>query len=113
MSKSLACLIAMLSLMPASAEDRGGSPVAHARIGAVAEAADQACRDAVKQVGRIYDDQTGKPLSSLAVALVRRCNGHPSEMMCQAMSRVMLEMYGKTPFTCGTNAADSIPLILP
>jgi hypothetical protein len=25
----------------------------------------------------------------------------------------MLREFGKTPFTCGTNTADSVPLILP
>jgi hypothetical protein len=72
---------------------------------------DAACRDAVALVADNYNDRA--PLSSRALANVKMCNGHPSETICDATSRAMLREYGKTPFTCGTDVADSVPLVFP
>jgi hypothetical protein len=72
-----------------------------------------ACLQAMDLVIRSYGDEGGKPLSAMAMALVRRCNGHPVRAICETSSQAMLREFGKTPFTCGTNTADSVPLILP
>jgi hypothetical protein len=72
-----------------------------------------ACLQAMDLVIRNYGDEGGKPLSAMAMALVRRCNGHPVRAICETSSQAMQREFGKTPFTCGTNTADSVPLILP
>ena len=75
--------------------------------------ANAACLQAIDLVIRNYGDEGGKPLSAMAVALVRRCNGHPDRAIRETSSQTMLREFGKTPFTCGANTADSVPLILP
>jgi hypothetical protein len=71
----------------------------------------QACLDAVALVASNYYEQT--PLSARASANVKMCNGHPFQTICEISSQAMLREYGKTPFTCGTNVADSVPLVFP
>jgi hypothetical protein len=72
---------------------------------------DEACQNAIVLVANSYYDQT--PPSARASANVMMCNGHPSQMICEISSQVMLREYGKTPFTCGSNVADSVPSIFP
>lgn len=75
--------------------------------------ADQSCLDAMKQVQDSYSSSTSKPLSPLAAALVRTCDSHPVKGVCEAASQVVFEKFASTPFNCGSNAAASVPLILP
>ena len=71
----------------------------------------QACLDAIVLMANGYDEQT--PLSARASANVKMCNGHPFQTICEISSQAMLREYGKTPFTCGANVADSVPLVFP
>jgi hypothetical protein len=49
----------------------------------------------------------------MAMAHVRRCNGHPNKVACEITSQAMMREYGKTPFTCGSDTADySVPVIV-
>jgi hypothetical protein len=84
-----------------------------AKAGETSQRDNAACLQAIDLVMRNYNDKDGEPLSVMAVALVRRCNGHPVRAICETSSQAMLREYGKTPFTCGINTADSVPLILP
>jgi hypothetical protein len=113
-SKAILVCVALISgFTSVAADEVGTSSHAVPKIDAASAAADQACFDAVFQVAINQYDQSVKPLPALAQALVRRCNGHPNKIVCEAVSRGMMLEYGKTPFSCGVNTADSIPLILP
>ena len=70
---------------------------------------DQACRDATALI--IYGRYEEAPLSARAMANVRMCNGHPLQSICENISKTVLQEYGKTPFTCGSNIADSVPSV--
>jgi len=118
MSKAiLVCVFLFASLMSgltSAAADQTVAPSGAApKAGETQEPANAACLQAIDLVMRNYGDEGDKPLSAMAVALVRRCNGHPVRAICDMSSQAMLREYGKTPFTCGTNAADSVPLIVP
>jgi hypothetical protein len=111
MSKAfLVCVALILCLPPMAAEEAGTS----SQQSIVDAAADQACLDAVAYLANNQYGQSDKPLSAMASAHVRRCNGHPDKIICETASRVIRQEYGKTPFTCGSDTADySMPLILP
>lgn len=118
MSKAiLVCVLAFASLLPGLTSAAADQPVVPHGIVPKADDTGQrdnaACLQAMDLVIRNYGDEGGKPLSAMAVALVRRCNGHPVGAICETSSQAMLREFGKTPFTCGTNTADSVPLILP
>lgn len=72
---------------------------------------DKACLDAIGFMAESYSSHT--PPSGRAMANVKMCNGHPLMTMCEISSQAMLREYGKTPFTCGTDTADSVPLFFP
>lgn len=86
------------------------APVAAAASDRADLLADQACFDAIYHLA---SENGMKPTSSLGAALVRRCNGHPHRYVCEAVSNAVVQEYGSSPFTCGSNTADSVPLILP
>jgi hypothetical protein len=119
MSKTiLVCVLLFSSLMSgltsAAADEIAAQAGVVKKADETRERANEACLQAIDLVMRHYGDEDGgKPLSAMAVALVRRCNGHPSRAICDMSSQAMLREFGKTPFTCGTNTADSVPLILP
>jgi hypothetical protein len=113
MSKAILVCVVLLSGLTSGVADQIGIPsgvVPKADMSREA-AFDGACSDAVVLSAHSYSDQM--PLSARAAANVRMCNGHPSQAICEISSRVMLQEYGKTPFTCGTNVADSVPLVFP
>ncbi|SCB54702.1 hypothetical protein GA0061098_102955 [Bradyrhizobium shewense] len=89
------------------------APVAAAASDRADPLADQACFDAVSHIARDYDESGMKPTSPLVAALIRRCNGHPNRLACDAVSNAVVPELGSSPFTCGSNTADSVPLILP
>jgi hypothetical protein len=118
MSKAIqVCVLLFASLMSgltsAAADVIAAPSGVVSKVDETRELANAACLQAIDLVMRNYGDEDGKPLSAMAMALVRRCNGHPVRAICDMSSQAMLREYGKTPFTCGTNAADSVPLILP
>jgi hypothetical protein len=83
-----------------------------ANFDAPTQEADQACLNAITQlVINRYDSD--KPLSALTEMLIRICNGHPNAATCETASQAVFREYGKSPFTCGSNALDRVPLILP
>lgn len=89
------------------------APVAAAASDGADALADQACFDAVSHIARDHDESGMKPTSPLVAALIRRCNGHPNRLACDAVSKAVVRELGSSPFTCGSNTADSVPLILP
>jgi hypothetical protein len=76
--------------------------------------ADQACLEAITYlIGHEYE-RSDRPLSEMAQAYVRRCNGHPNKAACEIASQAMVREYGKTPLTCGSDTADyKKPVIMP
>jgi hypothetical protein len=113
MSKAIWVCIVLLSGLTSGVADQIGTPSGVARKADMSKKAafDAACLDAIVLVVNNYNDQA--PLSARALANVKMCNGHPSQGICEGYSRVMLLEYGKTPFTCGTNVADCVPLVFP
>jgi hypothetical protein len=113
MSKAISVCVVLLSGLTSGAADQVGTP------SGVAEKADMdkiaafnaACLDAMALMLNNHYDQA--PPSARAAANVKMCNGHPYQTICEISSRTMLQEYGKTPFTCGTNTADSVPLVFP
>jgi hypothetical protein len=113
MSKAILVCVVFLSGLTSGVADQIGTPsgvAQEANLGRKA-AFDAACLDAIALVANSYFDQA--PLSARALANVKMCYGHPSQTICEISSRAMLQEYGKTPFTCATNVADSVPLIFP
>jgi hypothetical protein len=113
MSKAILVGVVLLSGLTPGVADQIGTPSGVAREADMGRKAafDAACLDAIALVANNYFDQA--PLSARALANVKMCNGHPSQTICEISSRAMLQQYGKTPFTCATNVADSVPLIFP
>jgi hypothetical protein len=117
MSKAILVCVLFFSGLMSGLTAAAGQPVVPS--GVVPKTDDTSLRDnavclqAIDLVIRNYGEGNNKPLSAMAVALVRRCNGHPVRAICETSSEAMLLEFGKTPFTCGTNTADSVPLILP
>jgi hypothetical protein len=112
MSKAILVCVVLLSGLTSGVADQIGTP-SGVTLKADMErkaAFDAACLDAVALMA---NNNYQTPLSARVLANVRMCNGHPSRAICEISSRVMLEEYGKTPFTCGTNVADSVPLVFP
>ena len=108
----LVCVLFLSGLTFAVADEIGRRSDIAAKDDMSSKAAfDQACLDAVLFAANSYADRT--PPSVRASANVRMCNGHPSRMICEIASQTMLREYGKSPFTCGTNTADSVPLVFP
>jgi hypothetical protein len=113
MSKAILVCVVLLSGLTSGVADQIGIPsgvVPKADMSREA-AFDAACLDAMALAANSYSDHM--PLSARASANVRMCNGHPSQAICQISSQGMLEHYGKTPFTCGTNTADSVLSVYP
>jgi hypothetical protein len=112
MSKAFLVCVALLSGLTSGVADQIGTPSGAARKADMSRKAafDAACLDAVALVA---NNNYQTPLSARALANVKMCNGHPSQAICEISSRVMLQEYGKTPFTCGTNIADCVPLVFP
>ena len=113
MSKAILVCVVLLSGSTSGVADQIGTPLDVARKADMSRKAafDAACLDATALVANNYSDQTS--LSARALANVKMCNGHPSQTICEISSRAMLQEYGKTPFTCGTNVTDSVPLVFP
>ena len=111
------CVLLFASLIAGLTFAAADQPVVPSGVVAKADQTSQranaACLQAMDLAIRNYGDEGGKPLSAMAMALVRRCNGHPVRAICETSSQAMQREFGKTPFTCGTNTADSVPLILP
>jgi hypothetical protein len=111
------CVWLFASLLSGLTSAVADQPVVPSGVGPAPDTTEQrasaACLQAIDLVIRNYGDGNDKPLSAMAVALVRRCNGHPVRAICEQSSQTMLREFGKTPFTCGSNTADSVPLILP
>jgi hypothetical protein len=106
----LVCVLLLSCLTPGIANENGAAPPLAQKDNMSSKAAfDQACLDAILFAAKSYNDR--EPLSVRASANVKMCNGHPSGMICEVASQAMLREYEKTPFTCGTNTADSVPLI--
>jgi hypothetical protein len=59
------------------------------------ELATEACLRAIDLMFRNYSDKDGKPLSAMAMALVKRCNGHPFQTICDMASQMVLKESGK------------------
>lgn len=113
MSKVILVCAMLLSGLTSAVADQIGAPFGVARKADEDRKAafDAACLDAIALVASNYYDQT--PLSARALANVKMCNGHPSRTICEISSRAMLQEFEESPFTCGTNVADSVPLIFP
>jgi hypothetical protein len=113
MSKAVLVCVVLLSGLMSGVADEIGTPSGIAPKADMSRRAafDAACLDAIALAANNYYDQT--PLSVRALANVKMCNGHPFQTICEISSRAMLREYGKTPFTCGTNVADSVPLVFP
>jgi hypothetical protein len=113
MSKAVLVCAVFLSGLTSGVADEIGIPSGIAPKADMSRKAafDAACLDAIALAANNYNDQT--PLSARALANVKMCNGHPSQTICEISSGAMLREYGKTPFTCGTNVADSVPLVFP
>jgi hypothetical protein len=101
MTKAILVCVALLSGVASGVADQiETSP-------GVAEKADMdriaafttACLDATALMLNNQYDQA--PLSARVAANVKMCNGHPYQTICDISSRVMLQEYGKTPFTMG------------
>jgi hypothetical protein len=112
MSKAILVCVVLLSGLTSAVADQIRTPSGVARKADTSRKAafDGACLDAIALVA---NNNYQTPLSARALANVMMCNGHPSQAICEISSRVMLQEYGKTPFTCGTNVADSVPLVFP
>jgi hypothetical protein len=112
MSKAILVCMVLLSGLTSGIADQIGTPSGVARKAGMERKAafDAACLDAIALMAN-SNYQT--PLSARVLANVKMCNGHPSQAICEISSRVMLQEYGKTPFTCGNDVADSVPLIFP
>jgi hypothetical protein len=113
----LVCVLLFPSLLSGLTSAAADQPIVPSGVvpnaDQTSQRANEACLQAMDLVMSNYGDADGKPLTAMAVALVRRCNGHPLRAICDMSSQAMLREFGKTPFTCGTNTADSVPLILP
>jgi hypothetical protein len=113
MSKAiLICVMILSGLTPGVASETGSSSALVPKPDMSKRAAfDQACRDATALI--IYGRYEEAPLSARALANVRMCNGHPLQAICQKISKTVLDEYGKTPFTCGSDIAESVPPVIP
>lgn len=108
----LVCVLFLSGLTSAVADETGPRSDIAAKDDMSSKAAfDQACTDAIVLIANSYGGHTSP--SARALANVKMCNGHPSRVTCEITSQTMLREYGKTPFTCGTNTADSVPLVFP
>jgi hypothetical protein len=111
MSKAIFVSVALiLSLPSVAAEESGTSPRNQYEPNPLA---DKACLDAIAYLLNHDYERSDEPLSAMALAHVRRCNGHPNTLICETTSRMTMQEYGKTPFTCGSDTADySMPVIV-
>jgi len=70
-------------------------------------------RKAMQSGLRNKQTRTSNAAVNEGVGNIKKCNGHPFRTICEIASQAMLREYGKTPFTCGTDVADSVRLIFP
>jgi hypothetical protein len=91
MSKAIqVCVLLFASLMSgltsAAADVIAAPSGVVSKVDEARELANAACLQAIDLVMRHYGDEDGKPLSAMAMALVRRCNGHPVLAICDMSS---------------------------
>jgi hypothetical protein len=111
MSKAIVVFVALVFSLPSIAAEEAGTSRNQDEPNLLA---DMACLDAIAYLAEHDYERSDKPLSAMALAHVRRCNGHPNKGTCETTSRIMMREYGKTPFTCGSDTADySMPVIVP
>jgi hypothetical protein len=106
----LVCAVAMSSATAGIAGERAADSAAKDNMSLEA-AYDEACANAFVLILNSYSDHS--PLSDRAVANIQMCNGHPNQMDCEISSKMLLREYNKSPFTCGTNTATSVPQVFP
>ena len=111
MSKAIFVFVVLVFSLPSVAAEKVGTSSQNQYV--ENPAANQACLDAIAYLLNHDYERSDKPLSAMALAHVRRCNGHPNTLICETTSRIMMREYGKTPFTCGSDTADySMPVIV-
>jgi hypothetical protein len=98
MSKAILVYILFLSGLTTAVADQIETPsVTSPKDDMSRKAAfDEACADAVALVANSYFDH--KPPSARATANIKMCNGHPSRIICETASQVMLREFEKNAF---------------
>jgi len=111
-SKAFLVFVALVFSLPSVVAEEAGAPSQNEYE--PNPLADLACLDAIDYLASHGYERSDKPLSAMARAYIRRCNGHPNKIACEITSQAMMREYGKTPFTCGSDTADyRMPVIVP
>jgi hypothetical protein len=108
----LVCALALLNPSVGIADEIGRPSVAASKNDmSLGAAYSEACVNAVVLTWNSYFNNL--PLTDRASANVKMCNGHPDQMVCETMRNMLAREFGKSPQTCGTNTAKSVPQVFP